>query len=325
MMCDLRIKAPRRPYRWSAIALIACLSASCQFLGLDMYPPELQDVSADCDLPALVRQKTASTFNSVGRILQLSSGVTRLLFVMCYTTTGNVVMVLDPVDLSYRGHLAGGSGPFGVDALGEFHAGTSVFDALELDWSTASTSVPIAGYFGLIAWSEDELPNTLVRVGSGELQMLSSDLEWDSSIESSAAISADGYTNWHLLDAAASSIGTCRILLRRPDTGASFLVEHATPYGLCSSLGDMTYLFSSVSPTKMAADLKDAWILEGCIAGVKNDRDNRIDRFDFKGNVIDSHLIDSDWKEALYFEPTGERWYYYDTRIAKLRVLRTWW
>ena len=41
--------------------------------------------------------------------------------------------------------------------------------------------------------------------------------------------------------------------------------------------------------------------------------------------AIDTHLVDPSWKDSIYFEPGGERWYYYDTRISKLCVLRTWW
>jgi hypothetical protein len=317
------------------MALIACLSSSCQFLGLDMYPPELQSASTSCDLPALVAEKTGYTFSRVNTIRQLSSGTTSLLFVLCETTSGNVVMVLDPADLSYRSHRVGGSLPFGVDAAGYFMAGSQGYNPATGSWAALGTVVPISSYSNLVVSPADANPNVLAKAEGSMLSILAAENPWPAAMPSmcySVQVSPSSSGSWRIEDAAASSSET-RILLRN-DNGLTYYIDYAgSPYALCADVGtNMTatgFLANTTAAQKFPFYCKEnrCWLLDDCIVYVKqNDDDRNITRMTLSdGNEIDSHLIDSKWKEAIYFEPTGERWYYYDTRVSKLCVLRTWW
>lgn len=334
-MRDNRTRAQRRPLRWLTMALIACLFASCQFLGLDMYPPELQSASTSCDLPALVYEKTGYTLNKVNTIRQLSSGATSLLFVLCETDSGNVVMVLDPAKLSYRSHQVGASLPFGVDAAGTFMAGNTGYDAATGTWASPSTVVPISSYAALLVSAADLSPNVLLGANGSGLSILAADYIWPAAMPSmcySVQVLSSSSGNWRIEDAAASSSET-RILLRNADTGLTYYLDYAgSPYALCADVGaNMTvtgFLTGTTTAQKSTFYSKEncSWLLDGCIVHVENDRERRITRRSLlDGTVIDSHLIDSSWKDSAYFEPTGERWYYYDTRVSRLCVLRTWW
>lgn len=337
-MSGIRTSATRRPYRplrWLAVALIACLSASCQFLGLDMFPPELQSASTSCDLPALVLEKTGCALMDIGEIRQLSSGSTSLLFVMCYTTSGNVVMVLDPGTLAYRSHLVGGSLPFGVDAAGYFLAGTTGYDPTADSWSSLGTVVPIYSYSSLLVSAGDANPNVLLGTDGSTFLLLAAENPWPTSImpsmNYSVPVSSAATGNWQVEDTAVKSSET-RILLRNKDNGLTYFMDYAgSPYALCADAGSsMTGGFLDATTAAQIATFSSkeggCWLLDGSIAYVDNDNESRITRLsDTDGSVIDSHLIDSSWKDSVYFEPSGERWYYYDTRVSRLCVLRTWW
>mgnify|MGYP001157986836 CR=1 FL=1 len=332
-MSGNRTRAPRRPTRWLAVALIAFLSASCQFLGLDMYPPELQVASVNCDLPALVAEKTGYTLNSVETMRQLGSGSTKLLFVLCNTTSGNVVMVLDPVDLSYRSHLAGASLPLGVDAAGYFMAGNNGYDPSTGTWASLSTTVPIHSYSVLLVSDTDANPNVLMKAEGSSLSILAAENPWPAAMPGTFYIAPVTYPpigNWRIEDATASSSET-RILLRNNWDGLVYYIDYAgRPSALCTDVGTNMLTTGFLAKTTTAFTFYGeggrCWLLGDSIAYVENDRESRITRRSYTdGSVIDSHLIDPSWKDSIYFEPAGERWYYYDTRISKLCVLRTWW
>ena len=334
-MSDPRTKAPRRRRGWLLMALIACLSSSCQFLGLDMYPPELQSASTSCDLPALVYDKTGYTFSRVNQIRQLSSGSTCLLFVLCETDSGNVVMVLDPATLAYRTYKTGVSMPLGVVAAGYFLASTQGYYPSTGLWSSVSTVVPISDYSSLLVSAADASPNVLLKADSDTLSILAADSVWPATMPSmcySVQVSPSSSGNWRIEDAAASSSRT-RLLLRNNENGLTYYIDYAgSPYALCDDVGtNMTatgFLANTTTAQKFTfyGEEDRCWLLDDCVVHVENNQESHITRLSLSDGIeIDSHLIDSNWKDSIYFEPTGERWYYYDTRVSKLCVLRTWW
>lgn len=331
-MRDAMKKTPALP--WPALALLALLSVSCQFLGLDMYPPELQGASTSCDLPALVYEKTGQTFGRINMIRQLSSGATSLLFVLCETDSSNVVMVLDPETLAYRSHQIGVSTPFGVDAAGYFMAGNYKYDPATnpLPWPTQATAVTISDYSVLLVSEADLNHNVLLRSNGSSLSMMAADNPWPATLPCAytAPFSSDSSGNWKIEDAAASSSET-RLLLRRDSDGKTYYIDYpSSPYSLSLAFAGMSTGFlantTSYQISNFDSQSDSSWLLDACIVYVDHDKESRIVRRRLTdGSVIDSHLIDSNWKESIYFEPTGHRWYYYDTRIGKLCVLRTWW
>lgn len=332
-MRDNRTGAPRRPPRWLMMALIACLFASCQFLGLDMYPPELQSASTSCDLPALVAQKTGNTLDYVKEIRQLSSGTTSLLFVLCATDFDNVVMVLDPETLAYRSHKTAVSMPFGLDAAGYFRAGVEGYNPSADSW-TSAIAFPVSSYSSLLFSPVDLIHNVLLNASNNTLSVMAAANPWPATAPSAstADISSDSSSNWRIEDAAAGTSET-RFLLRRDSDGMTYYINYAgSPYALWTDVDtNMTttsFLENTTTAQKSTFYSKEncSWLLADCIVHVENNMERRITRRSLSdGSVIDSHLIDSNWKDSAYFEPTGERWYYYDTRVSKLCVLRTWW
>jgi len=148
----------------------------------------------------------------------------------------------------------------------------------------------------------------------------------------SVQVSPSSSGSWRIEDAAASSSET-RILLRNGYNGLTYYIDYAgSPYALCADVGaNMTttgFLANTTTAQKFTfyGEEGRCWLLDDCIVHVENDQESRITRRSLSdGSSLDSHLIDSSWKDSLYFEPTGERWYYYDTRVSKLCVLRTWW
>jgi hypothetical protein len=325
----------RRRHRLLLLALLLAPMVSCQLLGLDMYPPELQSISSTLDLPALVREKTGYELSNVGEIRQLSSGSTSLLFVMCYTTSGNVVMVLDPESLAYRSHLAGGSLPFGVDAAGCFLAGNTGYSPGTSSWTPLGTPVSIPGDAVLLVSEGNPKPNVLLRASGSVFEILAAETPWPAAIPTmyySLPISYVSSDKWHI-EAASFDSSVTGILLRTEADGQTLYIAYeGSPYDLCEAIGTKILptgsLDNSTLPSSFAFTCRSdrCWLVDGCVVHVERDNDRRIARRRLTdGSLIDTHLIDSAWKDSLYFEPTGKRWYYYDTRISELCVLRTWW
>ena len=315
------------------MALIACLSSSCQFLGLDMYPPELQRASTSCDLPALVMEKTGATFKKVQTMRQITAGSLTALFVICDTDSSNVLVILDPESLACLGCITGASTPIGASIEDHFCIGNRDIQN-DGTWTASSTidSTVDSTSYRFILPLKAKTTNVLSKTEGGKLyieEATSASSVWLSTGTASAWIDSSHSTNWDLTDMAPGSSVT-RLLLRNNSTGAISCVEYAgSPDSLYSNLGTYsTSLLFSVKPAfHFYANSQEAWLLNDCVVNVKNDNNKKyVIRQRYKDGIeIDSHLIDSNWKDSIYFEPTGERWYYYDTRVSKLCVLRTWW
>lgn len=330
-MTSTRMTAQRRSRRYLAVALIACLSASCQFLGLDMFPPELQGASVSCDLPALVQEKTGAIFKRVQTMRQVTAGSLMALFLICDTDSSNVLVILDPETLACLGCFMGTSMPIGASVEDHFGIGDKDFpnDGAWL-YSTISASINSTSY-RFMHPSKSDAMTILTRTGDGYLYMegaTSVSSVWSTIGTASAWIDAGHSTNWDLMDMALGSY-VSRLLLRNNNTGMASYVEYqGSPASLYAALCTYsTSLLANVPPAfSFSSRSQEAWLLDDCVIHVDYNRSGRILRRSYKdGTVFDSHLIDPSWKESLYFEPTGERWYYYDTRVSRLCVLRTWW
>ncbi len=68
------------------------------------------------------------------------------------------------------------------------------------------------------------------------------------------------------------------------------------------------------------------WVTEDGYIVLSHHDDTRLIRFDLvTGAELDSIKIDTNWMQGMSFEDSGEYWYYYDRRTGYIKKLRTWW
>ena len=75
----------------------------------------------------------------------------------------------------------------------------------------------------------------------------------------------------------------------------------------------------------------DAWITEAGIVARTNTNGSNSNSFSFvryplgPGGQIDGYSFDSNYKDLVYFEPSGNCMYYFDLGSGRLFRMRTWW
>lgn len=312
-----------------AAALAAALSG-CEFFGLDIFPDSLQNVSGSIDLAARVKAQDGAALSEVGSIALLSSSATgsSYLFVLCYTDLGTRLLVLDPESLATRAYLSDTSlgTPLSVDANGNFISAN-----LLINTAFEAASNPFSAISGKMVVATTSLTNLVISASSGNLSYDERSSDWYSSANSSNQVILSGASHY-LVDVAAPSDGTIRLLLRDTDgKDLCFVFSSLDVFRNAVSTGPTIYEYAIANPTNISVieltGLPDsnAWLTSGGIVAPVYGNQSRLVRYGYgTGKAVDSRLFDSDGVRGLSFDYDGD-WHYYDSKSGRLYSMRKWW
>ncbi len=322
----------------AAVFAVACAGAlaGCEFLGLDMFPAELQNLEASHDL----RRALASQGYSITRAIKIermvASNGKEFVFVLFEDGFGRKLSILDgnlervvgTRSDSYLGTL------MLADGIGNIICGQLRFDAATETFSQTFGDFDLLGD-GRAGFWDPALNNSYVVFSPNPIQLERKSF--------SAGFGAGGISSGaqNLFPIAPTESFSLTDLLY---TGA------ATPFYLlftASGQGENLFLmrFPSVSafhtaivtsPVQNGQDLgyriysrpqdRRAWLTEAGVVLFESDRESRLVRYALdSGLELDSKTVEGEWMSGISFDPSGEFWYYYDGRTGRLMKLRTWW
>ncbi len=328
----MRRAASRRPaargaaYACGALALALLLSA-CDFIGLDIFPPELMNVEASLDIAPSLAASGLSGPYTVERSERLTAtGGESALFVFAHGSNGSRLLILDPESLEVRAVRTSTdfSRFLGADDAGNFICGASRV--------APGTFVVTSAIYTFIPTQAADFPRSVAFImteGGGTYTSLALRNKNDSSqIGLSTPIAPATY--FELLDAETWGGHTFLLARRNDPSGGLIAVDLPgdTPAELALLL-DTAFL--SIKPsvaitTVAAADVDRAWLTEGGIVAFSRDRDSRVVRYAYgSGEELDHKSVRSDWKEGASFDPSGDSWSYYDRYDSRFYRLRSWW
>jgi len=334
-----RRPAARRAARPSLVIgalFLSMILSACDFIGLDMFPPELQNLEASFDLRSALSAQGVSIKHIVKIERLVASNGAEYLFVLFEDGLSRKLSILDG---GLNRHVAtrsdGYLGPLMMaDGIGNIICGQLRFDVATETFTQTFNDLDLLGDSRHGFW-DPSLANAYVAFSPSSTQLERKLF----SAGFSAAGSSSGAQNLFSL-APADSYSLADILY----TGAS------TPFYLLFFLtnqGDSPYVmrFPTVAafhsamsspPLENWDDLayridsrpqdRRAWLTPDGIVVFESDRESRLVRYDLAtGKELDSRRIDSEWRSGISLDPSGDYWYYYDSYTGMLNKLRTWW
>lgn len=328
--------APRGRPRLSlpALALAAGLLLSgCEFLGLDVFPASLQNARGSIDLDSRVASLDGAVLGYVQEIERLGPSATgaSYLLVLCETDLGRRLLVLDPESLATVAYLSDSriGTPVAVDANGQFVSGSALIDA-----AFGLSTNPYASLSGRLVVATASSTNLVLSASGGALSCDERSSDWTTSMGSGAKTISEEYA-YYLVDAAAPSDGSLRLLFRADGSGklelgfgsvASFLaaLAAASPTSLAGWV-EANPTLASETPLPQNSDSR-SWLCAGGIVAPSYERESRLVRYGYgTGTALDSRLFRSEWARGLSFDYGGNGWYYYDSRSGRLYSMGVWW
>lgn len=325
-------RAPRRASRASLVirALAASLLLSaCDFIGLDMFPPELMSIEASLDIAPSLAASGLSGPYTVERSERLTTtGGESALFVFAHGSNGSRLLILDPESLELRAVRTSPdfSRFLGTDDVGNFVCGASRV--------APGTFVVTPAVYAFVAPQAADFPRSvafIVAEGGGTFTNLAFRNKTDGSlVPTTTQTPVSPATYFELLDA--ETWGGHTFLLARRNDSSGGLIAVDLPGGTPAALMTLlTGVFLSTQPTVAittvaAADFDRAWLTEDGIVAFARDKDSRLVRYAYgSGDELDHKSVRSDWKEGASFDPSGDSWYYYDRYDSRFYRLRSWW
>ena len=311
-----------------ALALALSLSA-CDFIGLDMFPPELMNFEASLDIAPSLAASGLSGPYTVERSERLTAtGGESALFVFAHGSNGSRLLVLDPESLDVR---AVRSSPdfsrfLGTDGVGNFICGASTV--------APGTYAVTPAFYPLIAPQAVDFPRSFAFIsaeGGGTYTTLAFRNKTDGMPVPTTTQTPVAPDTYFALPDAETWGGHTSLRARRNDYSGGLLAVDLpgdTPSALMTLL---TGVFLSTQPTVAittvaAADVDRAWLTEGGVVAFSRDRDSRLVRYAYgTGDELDHKSARSDWKEGASFDSSGDCWYYYDRYDSRFYRLRSWW
>lgn len=331
----MRRAASRRPAArraasaCGALALTLLLSA-CDFIGLDMFPPELMNVEADVDLAEIVANAGA-TLGRVRRIESLTSSASgkAFVFAMVETSAGPLLMILDGADLAFEKLVSGNAlnPALGVDMDGNFQCGkVNVESSYLIDSGT--TYGPNDGYHRLFPGLSG---NLVFHSNNTNMITLEKFATWSTAASPTSAKQPFSTlsTPITLLDAERFADGSAALLFTDSYSYSTTYAMRFSDTNAVETAFSSSYLEDGdLDATTIAYGVHDegAWVTKDGVILLRDDYDRRLIRFEYgSGAEIDSKTIKTEWKEAVSFDPSGDFWFYYDSLSGRLYKMRTWW
>jgi hypothetical protein len=324
-----RERGARPPLAVAAALALGMAAASCGFLGSDMFPRELQYAAGSYDLEG----ELGWVPDEIGelRIEELHSlGGAGGLFVAANLPAGWSLAALDGgmdliasySDPAFNRFLGSYSDPVCFVCGKTSLRGDFVLNATGTMTGCEGSSVDLA--------MTDYVLNYRESVGScvdlyykdgGNVGTAVTPLEAGSYFKllDGSVLDADsGSPRFYLLARADSGKGGDVLCLGFADASAS--VTAALNGSSLSSNPD-------VEATWIHTDYVDGgWATDDGIVLLVHGKESRIARFAFRtGKELDSLRVDSEWMQAVSFESSGARWFFFDRGTGRIRQLRTWW
>jgi hypothetical protein len=311
----------------SALAALV-LALSCEFVGSDMFPNQLQKAEASYDLASKAGMSADKI--QVLRIQRLmsSNGIVGI-FALINDGNGYKLFIFKD-DLSFITKLENPNfGLFlGTDDPGNFVCGTA---RISPDYS----SVVSAAYPGCNDGS--------LEISRSALILYSSDISGSTGLAGFYK-SGPSYSFWpntpirsgyyyNAVDSLLSPTDSRLIILMMSrnfgnsltaiDLGATSLLASNIFQGTAAQI----YQNPNAVVTEVSSSSSDqAWLTIGGIVSLSHDNRTRLVRYAYgSGKELDSMAIDDTWMAAINFEDSGSYWYYYDRYTGCLFKMRSWW
>lgn len=328
-----RAGGPARCLGIILLGALALLALSCSYLMDDPYGSVGQRAVAIADIATAVTSATGSSIQYINRMYYLSSGGHTYLFLLL-TTEDDVswLIALDGGTLStvsaMEPYYAGTGSNMAVDLSGNFALGSS--SPLVLDTSLASVSSYSLSALGSVAYClfSDGSYNNSLAVSSTELSFTQYDSDWAATGNSDAKTVDSSGASYTLLDAANAS-GT--VLLLFDVSGQAIEVAYPSAGSLYTTLEATSYIIDSASSSKVSPvasyENSMAWATSaGLVVGSSGNNGIDLSLYKLGGNgKASTYKLKSNGSTQLYFEPSGNYFFYFDRSSGRLYKLRTWW
>lgn len=329
-------KLGRRRKTLSLSAALVLLLSGCEFLGLDMFAPELQNLEASFDLRSALAAQGLSIQNIVKIERLVASNGAEYVFALFEDGLSRRLSILDGGLKRYVATRSDGylSPLMMADGIGNLICGQLRFDVATETFTQTFNDLDLLGDSRHGFW-DPYLANAYVAFSPSftQLERKAFSAGFSTAGSSSGAQNlfslapADSYSLADILYTGASTPfyllffltnqGDSPFVMRFPTVTAFHSAMSSPPL---ESWDDLAYRIDSRPQDRRA------WLTSDGIVVFENDRESRLVRLEFAtGKELDSKRIDSEWKSAISFDPSGDYWYFYDRRTGMLNKLRTWW